>query len=47
MSKIFNYYTINPTNKLVKFIKYNILKLNKFYFKRNFRITLPYNSEVC
>jgi FkbM family methyltransferase len=46
MFKIFNYFIINPINKLIKIIKYNFLNLNKFYFKRNFKIFIPYNSDL-
>jgi len=46
MLKIFNYFIINPINKLIKIIKYNLLNLNKFYFKKNFKIILPYNSDL-
>jgi hypothetical protein len=46
MFKIFNYFIINPINKLIKIIKYNLLNLNKFYFKRNLKIFLPYNSYL-
>lgn len=46
MLKIFNYFIINPINKLIKIIKYNLLNLNKFYFKKNFKIILPYDSDL-